>query len=168
MASLRSGRGPGQRRDLTLPFVIDGVVVEGDRRGRELGFPTANILLPELVVAPEGVYAGTARRGDGSCHRAAISIGRRETFYGDRAPSLVEAYLLDFAGDLYGELLSVEIVRQLREQERFTSVEDLIDQIRSDVAAVRRVVDLQPWQSVEAITTGAAHFEIEAAARELQ
>lgn len=134
----------GDRRDLVFPFVIEGIVVDGDRRGRELGFPTANIVIPQTFGAPEGVFAGTARRADGSVYLSAISIGRRETFYGEAAPSLVEAFLLDFSGDLYGELLAVQVALQLREQVHFSSVEELIAAIARDVALVRRNVVLSP------------------------
>jgi riboflavin kinase/FMN adenylyltransferase len=140
MTSLCSGGGSSDRRDLVFPFVIEGVVVEGDRRGRELGYPTANVLIPRALGAPEGVFAGTVCRADGSLYRSAISIGRRETFYGEDAPSLVEAFLLDFAGGLYGEILTLEIALQLREQVRFSSVEELIAEIARDVMVVRRSI----------------------------
>jgi riboflavin kinase/FMN adenylyltransferase len=125
---------------LSFPFVIEGVVVEGDRRGRELGYPTANVVIPGTFGAPEGVFAGTVRRVDGSVYLSAISIGRRETFYDADAPSLVEAFLLDFSGDLYGEVLIVEVMHQVRDQMRFSSVESLIAEIGRDVEEVRRTV----------------------------
>jgi riboflavin kinase/FMN adenylyltransferase len=151
MISRRDGEGSSDRRDLVFPFVIEGIVVEGDRRGRELGYPTANVLIPRALGAPEGVFAGTVRRSDGSFYQSAISIGRRETFYGEDAPSLVEAFLLDFVGDLYGELLTVEVALQLREQRRFSSVEELIAEIARDVNAVRRTITVPPQSLVEPV-----------------
>ena len=119
--------------------VVKGLVVHGDQRGRVLGYPTANVLPEEPVPLPdEGVYAGWVERADGSVYASAISVGRRPTFYAPDGICLVEAYLLDFDGDLYGEVLRVEIVSRVRGQERFDSVEALIDQIRDDVAQVRR------------------------------
>jgi riboflavin kinase/FMN adenylyltransferase len=130
------------RPDLSFPVVIEGVVVHGDQRGRELGYPTANVEIPIGVVAPEGVFAGTVERADGTLFRSAISVGRRETFYADGGPSLVEAYLLDFAGDLYGEVLVVTLVQEIRPQVSFDSIGALIDQIEHDVEVVRAVVAL--------------------------
>jgi len=120
---------------------VRGPVVRGDGRGRsELGFPTANVAVPPDVALPGiGIYAGTYTRPDGGAHRAAISVGRRPTFYddaGDRPP-LLEAYLLDFDGDLYGEEARVGFMERLRGEERFERVEDLVAQMHRDVAAVR-------------------------------
>ena len=123
--------------------VIEGIVVEGDHRGRQLGFPTANVALGSALELPDdGVYAGYVTRANGARYAAAISIGHRPTFYDDAAPPLVEAHLLDFDGDLYGERIVVKITEQLREQERFSSAEELIAQIDRDVGAVRRAIVL--------------------------
>ncbi|MCU1490843.1 MAG: riboflavin biosynthesis protein [Acidimicrobiaceae bacterium] len=117
--------------------VVVGVVVSGDRRGRTLGFPTANVESEGPVELPDdGVYAGRFRRADGSVHTAAISIGRRPTYY-EAGIRLVEAHLLDFDGDLYGERVQVEVGPRVRGQLRFSSSEELIAQIERDVAAVR-------------------------------
>ena len=129
------------RPDLELPLTITGVVVHGAKRGRLLGYPTANIAVPTDIDAPEGVFAGTAKRADGTIYRSAISVGRRETFYSS-APSLVEAYLLDFSDDLYGEVLSVELVCELRIQTRFDVITDLVTQIEQDVEDVRSLISL--------------------------
>jgi len=126
---------------LRLPMLLVGIVVEGDHRGRELGFPTANVEVTDLVDSHEGVFAGSVRRGDGSLYLAAISVGRRETFYHAGAPNLVEAHLLDFSGDLYGECLQVDLRVMIRSQRRFLSVGDLVAEIESDVAHVRRSID---------------------------
>lgn len=118
-----------------------GVVVHGDKRGRELGFPTANLAVGrEMQLPADGVYAGWYLRPDGTRHQTAISVGRQPTFYAERNFSLVEAYLLDFQGDLYDELGTVELVEHLRGQEKFTSIEALVDQMTSDVAQTRRAL----------------------------
>lgn len=117
--------------------VVEGIVVPGDRRGRELGFPTANVRSEVPIDLPdEGVYAGYVTRADGTVHVSAISVGRRETFY-EHGVRLVEAHLLDFDGDLYGERLRVEISSLVRAQRRFDSIEELVAQIARDVDAVR-------------------------------
>ena len=97
-----------------------GEVVRGDQRGRLLGFPTANVAVDEEgFLVPDGVYAGYLHRDDGSCHAAAISLGRRTTFYDADGLRLLEAHLIDFAGDIYGEVVTVEIAARLRGQVRF-------------------------------------------------
>jgi len=123
---------------------VRGRVVEGDKRGgKELGFPTANITAASDVAMPAvGIYAGWYRRPDGSRHGAAISIGRRPTFYAEGAPPLLEAHLLDFSGNLYGEIGDVAFVERLRDEERYDSVEALVEQIGRDVAATRAVLGL--------------------------
>ena len=121
-------------RFLGSPFQLRGEVVTGDRRGRELGFPTANIVPDEELVCPgHGVYAA---RADGRC--AAVSVGVRPTFGTGRAV-LVEAYVLDFDGDLYGHVLRVDFVARLRGERRFDTVEALIAQMRLDVEDTRRL-----------------------------
>lgn len=117
---------------------VRGVVAHGDRRGRELGFPTANVAVPEgMVLAAEGVYAARYRRPDGSLHPAAVSLGRRPQFYEDGGLLLLEAHLLDRPEvgdwDLYDETASVQFVERLRGQARFDSVEDLVARMAVDV-----------------------------------
>jgi riboflavin kinase / FMN adenylyltransferase len=122
--------------------VLVGLVEHGDARGRELGFPTAN-LAPDAIgtFPPEGVYAAWCRRADGTCHASAVSVGRRPTFYRDEEDSLlVEAYLLDFSGDLYDERITLEFVRRLRGQVKFDSVDGLIRQMHDDVHTCRRLL----------------------------
>lgn len=117
--------------------VVEGVVVQGDHRGRQLGFPTANVASDAPVELPEdGVYAGRFERADGSVHVAAVSIGSRPTYYADGA-RLLEAHLLDFDGDLYGEHVRVEVGARVRGQLRFSSSEELVARIAEDVRAVR-------------------------------
>ena len=116
---------------LGRPPEVEGIVVRGDGRGRELGFPTANLDVPEgLLVPPDGVYAGWACE-----RRAAVSIGTNPHFHG--VERRVEAHLLDFDGDLYGDRLVVEIWAPLREQRRFDSVDELVAAIGDDVERTR-------------------------------
>jgi riboflavin kinase/FMN adenylyltransferase len=118
-----------------------GVVMRGDQRGRQLGFPTANVAASSEIALPaDGIYAGWYERPDGSVHPAALSLGRRPTFYVDQPYSLLEAYLLGFDGDLYGELAKVRFVARLRDEQRFDSVEALVNQMQADVAAARAVL----------------------------
>ena len=122
-------------------YELRGVVGHGEKRGRELGFPTANLEVgKEMQLCADGVYAGWYLRPDGTRHQTAISVGRQPTFYASRPYSLVEAHLLDFQGDLYDEVGTVELVARLRGQERFGSVEALVDQMSSDVAQTRRTL----------------------------
>ena len=93
-----------------------------------------------MQICADGVYAGWYLRPDGTRHQTALSVGRQPTFYNSKPYSLVEAYLLDFQGDLYDEIGTVELVAHLRGQEKFTSVEALIDQMTVDVAATRRAL----------------------------
>ena len=119
-------------RQLGRPFEVEGIVVEGDARGGTLGFPTANLAVePELLVPRHGIYAGSA-----AGHRAAISIGTNPHYGGDELR--VEAFLLGFAGDLYGQRLVVELWRRLRDERAFDSEQALIDQIARDVEETER------------------------------
>jgi riboflavin kinase/FMN adenylyltransferase len=122
-------------RLLGSTFQMRGEVVRGDARGRELGFPTANLVPDETLVCPgHGVYACLA---DG--RPAAVSIGVRPTFETGRG-ELIEAYVLDFDGDLYGRDLRLEFLARLRGERRFEDPESLIEQIRRDVASTRELV----------------------------
>jgi riboflavin kinase/FMN adenylyltransferase len=133
------GRVEGAAVLLGRPHQVRGVVVDGDRRGgAELGFPTANVTVPaEICLPATGIYAGWYERPDGSRWPSAISVGRRPTFYGDDGALLVEAYLLDFSGDLYGEAARVSFVARLRDEVAFDSVDELIAQMGRDVAVTR-------------------------------
>ena len=123
---------------LGRPHEVRGRVERGDQRGRELGFPTANVAVPERICLPaDGVYSGTYVGDDGIERKSAISLGRRPTYYGESGLLLLEANLLDFDGDLYGQGAHVRFGRRLRGQERFDRVDDLIAQMARDVAAVR-------------------------------
>jgi riboflavin kinase/FMN adenylyltransferase len=123
-------------RLLGANFTIQGEVVHGDKRGREMGFPTANLVPPDGYVCPgHGVYA--CRTGDGRA--AAVNVGVRPTFETGRG-ELIEAYILDFADDLYGTPLRLEFVARLRGERRFETVEALVEQMRDDVVRTRELV----------------------------
>jgi riboflavin kinase/FMN adenylyltransferase len=125
-------------RFLGAPFQVRGTVAHGDERGRTLGFPTANLVPdPRLVVPDHGVYACHAEI-DGSRHVAAVSIGVRPTFQTGRG-LLVEAFLLDFEGDIYDRELRLDFLARLRGEKRFDSVDALVEQIHRDVAETRRI-----------------------------
>jgi riboflavin kinase / FMN adenylyltransferase len=128
-------------RLLGRPHEVRGVVERGDQRGAEhLGFPTANLTVPERICLPaDGVYAGTFVADDGVERPAAISVGTRPTFYED-GDVLVEAYVLDFDGDLYGQRVKVRFREWVRGQERFDSTEALVEQMNADVEATRRIL----------------------------
>ena len=128
-------------RLLGRPHEVRGVVERGDQRGAEhLGFPTANLTVPERICLPaDGVYAGTFVAEDRVEHPAAISVGTRPTFYED-GDVLVEAYVLDFDGDLYGQRVKVRFREWVRGQERFDSTEALVEQMNTDVEATRRIL----------------------------
>ncbi|MDO9407079.1 bifunctional riboflavin kinase/FAD synthetase [Patulibacter sp.] len=124
---------------LGSPFAVSGPVEHGEKRGRELGYPTANLVPPVGHALPaHGVYACRARLQDGSVRSAAVSIGIRPQFE-TTLGVLVEAYLLDFSGDLYGQQLELEFVERLRGEERFDGVEALLEQMGRDVDDTRRL-----------------------------
>jgi riboflavin kinase/FMN adenylyltransferase len=126
---------------LGRPHEVRGVVAHGDERGRELGFPTANVSVPGDILLPaDGIYAGWFERGDGDIHPTAISLGRRPTFYVEAHASLLEAHLLDFSGDLYDERVKVRFVERLRGEVRFDSVEALVDQMGRDCDQARDIL----------------------------
>lgn len=123
------------------PHEIRGTVKRGDARGRELGFPTANVEVPARVCMPsDGIYAGTFIAEDGIERQTAISLGRRPTFYENAGTSLLEAHVLDFDGDLYDQAVKVRFAARLRGEVRFESAEALVDQMHRDVEATRRVL----------------------------
>lgn len=133
-ALVAAGEMQAARKCLGVPFMVEGTVVTGDQRGRELGFPTANIVPDDRLVNPgHGVYAAFANGSP-----AAVNIGVRPTFETGRGV-LIEAYLLDQDVDLYGQVLRVAFVERLRGEKRFDSAEALIEQMKADVAATRLV-----------------------------
>jgi riboflavin kinase / FMN adenylyltransferase len=117
---------------------LTGIVVTGDRRGRTIGFPTANLIpRPEDPPIPLGVYAAWA-----DDRPAAVNVGVRPTFQGATPGLVVEVHVLDFSGDLYGHKLRVRFVEKLRDERPFASVDELIEQLKADVQAVRVVLKL--------------------------
>ncbi|NOY44906.1 MAG: bifunctional riboflavin kinase/FAD synthetase [Deltaproteobacteria bacterium] len=128
-------------RLLGRPFSIHGPVIHGAARGRRLGFPTANVLPREECLPPSGVYAAWAQTPEGE-FPAAVNIGPNPTF--GASSTGVEAHLLDFTGDLYGQELRLRPVARIRGEIAFRSVDDLVNHIRSDVREVRRVLGLAP------------------------
>lgn len=144
-ALLADGDVTGAAAQLGRPHAVRGTVARGDGRGRELGFPTANLAVdPELALPAIGIYAGTFSGADGVTRPAAISLGLRPTFYDreadrDEVP-LLEAHVLDFAGDLYDQPGEVAFIERLRGEERFDNLGALTAQIQRDVGATRRLV----------------------------
>ncbi|MFH0803278.1 MAG: bifunctional riboflavin kinase/FAD synthetase [bacterium] len=126
------------------PFSIRGPVIKGDGRGRTLGFPTANLAFPDEKVSPsEGVYAAWAALRS-SRFPAAVSIGSHPTFRG--TSSTLEAHLLDFTGDIYGEELALFFMEKIRSQKKFKDPEELSLQIGRDVLSARKILASQPEQ----------------------
>ncbi len=122
------------RHCLGAPFMVEGTVVRGDQRGRELGFPTANIVPDDRLTIPgHGIYAAFANGVP-----AAVNVGVRPTFESGRGV-LIETYLIDREEDLYGKTLRVAFVERLRGEKRFAEVDDLVVQMRRDVEDAKRV-----------------------------
>ncbi len=126
---------------LGRPYEMRGTVMKGDQRGRLLGFPTANVPVAAHMALPaDAVYAGWYIRPDGSRHMAAINLGRRPTFYEHAETSVLEAHLMDFDGDLYGETARIEFVKLLRSEMRFDGIDALKAQLGRDIASAREVL----------------------------
>ena len=122
-------------------FEARGPVVKGDQRGRQLGFPTANVEVSnQLCVPADGVYAGWYQRPDGVTHPCAINLGRRPTFFEHADHSLLEAHLIDFAGDLYTEAARVQFTHFLRSERKFDGIDALITQLKQDIENARAVL----------------------------
>jgi riboflavin kinase/FMN adenylyltransferase len=139
--ALAGGEIETATRLLGRALEVRGTVVTGDQRGRTIGFATANVEIPNGMCLPsDGVYAGLYRRPDGSEHACAINLGRRPTFYVNAEHSLLEAHLLDFAGDLYGEDTAVTFVAFLRSEKQFAGIDELKNQLNLDVEHARVAV----------------------------
>jgi len=139
--ALAGGEIDTATRMLGRPYELRGTVVDGDKRGRTIGFPTANVAIPEGMCLPaDGVYAAVYRRPDGSEHACALNLGRRPTFYENQQYSLLEAHLLDFAGDLYGEQASIEFLAFLRSEQQFSGLDQLKGQLQVDIEHARSAV----------------------------
>jgi riboflavin kinase/FMN adenylyltransferase len=118
--------------------MLEGTVVEGEKRGRAIGFPTANLSVwDEQLIPANGVYATWAILGD-EAYTAATNIGQRPTFAGDNLT--VEAHLLDFSGDIYGETMELRFEERLRTEREFKGLAELVAQIEKDVAATRHLL----------------------------
>lgn len=148
--AIHEGRLADANLMLGRPHEMRGVVVPGDQRGRTLGFPTANVAVPDEMLMPaDGIYAGWIQRPSPDAGGAtpvghataglpaAIYIGKRPTFYDDRAMTLLEVHVLDFAGDLYGEHVAVRFTHRIRADARFASVEELAAQLQLDCDRAR-------------------------------
>jgi riboflavin kinase/FMN adenylyltransferase len=140
--ALLAGDVTGAARLLGRPYSVRGTVVHGEKRGRELGFPTINLSVPPQRLLPrDGIYAMRVRVRDAEV-AAAASLGVRPTFgSGDRT---LEAYLLDWEGDVYGDTIEAAFVKRLRDELRFASAEELTDQIARDVEATRAALRDRP------------------------
>jgi len=139
--ALASGELDAANTMLGRAHEVRGIVGHGDARARELGFRTANVAVPTDICLPaDGIYAGWYLRPDGVAHPAALSLGRRPTFYERADTPLLEAHLLDFDGDLYEEPARVRFVRRLRDELKFDSVDDLVVQMGHDCDDARDVL----------------------------
>lgn len=148
---IRTALGEGDvataNRLLDRPFDVAGTVVEGARLGRTLGYPTANLKLPEETQLRHGVYAVRLQRADGSLHDGVASFGRRPTF--DNGAPLLETFIFDFSGDLYGEAVTVFFHGWIRAEEKFESAEALVAQMDEDSLAARRILERSPPVTVQ-------------------
>ena len=137
--AIREGDFDAASQMLGRPYAICGKVVAGDRFGRQLGFPTANLDVAGMTLPPRGVYAAAAKVS-GQFYRAALNVGLRPTLNSPEPQLRVEAHLLDFDGDLYGSEIEVEPGAKLRDERKFSSLNELREQIGLDVAAVRSLI----------------------------
>ncbi len=145
--AIRRARHVGRRADansmLGRPYEMRGPVVPGDRRGRELGFPTANVAIGSMMLMPaDGIYAGRMTTPGGLCLPSAVYIGKRPTFYEDQAMTLLEVHALDFTGDLYGQRVQVQFTHRIRPDARFASVDELTEQLKVDCDTARHLLSV--------------------------
>ncbi len=139
---IRNGDMPSAAAMLGRPVELRGIVIDGDKRGRTIGFPTANVSVDDEICLPaDGIYAAWYLRPDGIRRKAAVNLGRRPTFYDDQAYSLLEAFLIDFSGDLYEEAAVVEFVERLRPEAKFDSLDALLKQMGHDVENATLILD---------------------------
>jgi riboflavin kinase/FMN adenylyltransferase len=131
------------KSDLGRPFSITGTVIHGDGRGHTINIPTANIQIPRDKILPAfGIYACRAWL-NGQPHLAATSLGVRPTFYGDPPAPTIEAHLLDFHQNLYGQIVKLEFMEYLRSEEKFNSVDALVKQIQKDISQTRKILGMK-------------------------
>jgi riboflavin kinase/FMN adenylyltransferase len=136
---IRAGDFDAASQMLGRTYAISGRVIEGDKIGRKLGFPTANLDAANLILPPNGVYSGGTKL-NGKLFRVALNIGLRPTVATGKPQLRVEAHLLDFSGELYGEDLEIEMGKKLRDEQKFASAAELREQIARDIAQVRAQV----------------------------
>lgn len=141
-ALLKAADPRGAARLLTRPFTIRGQVEHGDKRGRELGYPTANLSLANYVRPAYGIYAVRGRLADGRVLAGAANLGIRPSF--DPPRELLEPYFFDFSGDLYGQTIDVELIEFLRPEAKFDSLDALTRQIEADCEQARAVLTTTP------------------------
>lgn len=135
-----TGNMPEAEKLLGHPYTMSGEVIHGEGRGKKLNFPTANVNYPkEKATPPNGIYACWAQLGN-ERFMAATNIGLNPTFTPERKIPSLEAYLLDFERDIYGEVMTLEFVQRLRDEIRYTTVEALIEQIHDDVSKTRAIL----------------------------
>ncbi len=134
--AIRAGDFDAASQMLGRAYSLAGLVTHGDHLGQQLGFPTANLATPGLLLPPHGVYAAHAVVG-GQAHRAVLNIGRRPTVQNPPPTPRVEVHLLDFSGDLYGQVLEVTFTAKLRAEQKFASLDELKAQIARDIAEAR-------------------------------
>ncbi|WP_419809832.1 bifunctional riboflavin kinase/FAD synthetase [Sphingomonas sp.] len=135
---LRAGDPRGAARLLTRPFAIEGVVQHGDKLGRTIGYPTANLAMDRYLRPAYGIYAVRGRLADGTVLDGAANLGVRPTF--DPPKELLEPYFFDWCGDLYGQRIEVELVEYLRPEARFDGLAALTEQMERDCARARAIL----------------------------
>ncbi len=135
---LRAGDMRAAARLLTRPYTIEGVVQHGDKLGRTIGYPTANIDMGRYLRPAYGIYAVRGRMADGRVVDGAANLGVRPTF--DPPKELLEPYFFDFAGDLYGRCVEVELIERLRPEAKFDNVDGLVRQMDADCARAREIL----------------------------
>ena len=136
--AIRAGDFDAASQMIGRAYSIAGKVIHGDQLGHKLGFPTANLDTPGMLLPPNGVYAAQARVGEKS-FRSVLNIGIRPTIQQPKPSPRVEVHLLDFTGDLYGQEMEITFATKLRDEQKFSSVDVLRAQIQRDVAAARAV-----------------------------
>jgi riboflavin kinase/FMN adenylyltransferase len=140
--ALRGGDPRGAARLLSRPFAVQGVVAHGAKLGRSIGYPTANLVMGDYVRPAYGIYAVRVRLADGRVLGGAANLGIRPTF--DPPVELLETYVFDFDGDLYGQTIEVELIEYLRAEAKFDSLDALTAQMDADCEQARRILYDQP------------------------
>lgn len=140
---LKDGKVDIAAKMLSQYFFIEGVVIHGEKRGRELGFPTANINIQESIAVPaNGIYAVKVHIEE-DVYFGVANLGIKPTFCGQDCPTMLEVHLLDFQGDLYGKSIKVLFIKKIREEEKFDYVEKLVEQIKKDVKETKIIFEAE-------------------------